>query len=73
MEDLKNIMVLAHFKGRKKILVKHDLILVEFLTFELLDGNKKRVRIIHKNPNMSDYVKTKLKFYLENFDPTIEE
>ena len=42
-------------------------------TFELLDGNKKRVRIIHKNPNMSDYVKTKLKFYLENFDPTIEE
>ena len=41
--------------------------------FELLDDNKKRVRIIHKNPNMSEYVKKKLKFYLENFDPSIEE
>lgn len=42
-------------------------------TFELLDGNKKRVRIIHKNPNMSEYVKRKLEFYLENFDPVVEE
>ena len=42
-------------------------------TFELLDGNKKRVRIIHKNPSMSDYVKDKLKIYLTNFDPSIEE
>ena len=41
--------------------------------FELLNGNKKRVRIIHKNPNMSDYVKNKLNFYLTNFDPQIEE
>lgn len=41
--------------------------------FKLLDGNKKRVRIIHKNPNMSDYVKNKLSFYLKNFDPKIEE
>ena len=45
----------------------------EVPTFELLDGNKKRVRIIHKNANMSDYVKNKLKFYLENFDPKVEE
>lgn len=42
-------------------------------TFELLDGNKKRVRIIHKNPDMSPWVKDKLKFYLEHFDPFIEE
>lgn len=42
-------------------------------TFELLEGRKKRVRIIHKNPNMSTHVKNKLKFYLENFDPIIEE
>lgn len=41
--------------------------------FELLEGNKKRVRIIHKNPNMSDRLKSKLHFYLENFDPTIDE
>lgn len=41
--------------------------------FELLDGDKKRVRIIHKNPDMSDYVKNKLNFYLTNFDPKIEE
>lgn len=41
--------------------------------FELLEGNKKRVRIIHKNPDMSDYVKRKLKFYLNNFDPKIDE
>lgn len=39
--------------------------------FELLNGNEKRVRIIHKNPDMSDYVKKKLKFYLDNFDPTL--
>lgn len=45
----------------------------EVPTFELLDGNKKRVRIIHKNPNMSDYVKGKLRFYLENFDPNVDE
>lgn len=41
--------------------------------FELLDGDKKRVRIIYKNPNMSDYLKNKLKFYLENFDPKVDE
>ena len=45
----------------------------EVPTFELLEGNKKRVRIIHKNPNMSEYVKKKLKIYLENFDPKIDE
>lgn len=42
-------------------------------TFELLPGNKKRVRIIHKNPQMSTYVKNKLQFYLDNFDPIIDE
>lgn len=45
----------------------------EVSSFELLEGNKKRVRIIHKNPNMSEYVKEKLKYYLENFDPKIDE
>lgn len=42
-------------------------------TFELLPGNKKHVRIIHKNPQMSTYVKNKLQFYLDNFDPIIDE
>jgi hypothetical protein len=42
-------------------------------TFELLDGDKKRVRIIYKNPNMSEYVKKNLKVYLENFDPKVDE
>ena len=42
-------------------------------TFELLDGEKKRVRIIYKYPNMSEYVRRNLRFYLENFDPTITE
>lgn len=45
----------------------------EIPEFELLEGHKKRVRIIHKNPNMSDYVKNKLNFYLTNFDPKVEE
>lgn len=41
-------------------------------TFELLGGNQKRVRIIYKNPNMSDYLKKRLDFYLKNFDPQID-
>lgn len=45
----------------------------EVPTFELLQNNKKRVRIVYKNPDMSDYVKSKLKYYLENFDPVIEQ
>ena len=45
----------------------------EIPTFELLDGHKKRVRIIHKNPTMSNYVTRKLDFYLKNFDPSIDE
>ena len=42
--------------------------------FELLDENPgtgekpKRVKIIYKNPNMNDWTKRKLKFYLENAD-----
>lgn len=42
-------------------------------TFEILGENKKRVRIVYKNPKMSKYVSDKLKFYLENFDPRIDE
>ena len=42
-------------------------------TFELLPGEKKRVRIIYKNPEMSEWVKNRLKLYLEIFDPMIEE
>lgn len=44
--------------------------------FDLLsngNNNKKRVRIIYKNPNMSEYVKNKLEFYLKNLDPKVEE
>lgn len=40
----------------------------EIPTFELLGGGEKRVRIVYKNPNMSPYIKGKLKFYLDNFD-----
>ena len=42
-------------------------------TFELLSDNKKRVRIIYKNPSMSAYVRRKLNFYLTTFDPHIDE
>lgn len=40
--------------------------------FELLEGAKKRVRIIYSNPEMSDYVRKKLNFYLNNFNPHID-
>lgn len=42
--------------------------------FELLDNDPKtndkpkRIKIIYKNPNMSDWTKNKLRFYLENAD-----
>lgn len=42
-------------------------------TFELLNGNEKRVRIIYKNPSMSEYVLKKLEFYLKNFDPHVDQ
>ena len=45
----------------------------ETYKFELLDGEKKRVRIVYKNPNMSSTLRGKLSFYLENCDPEIEE
>lgn len=45
----------------------------EIPTFELLEGDKKRVRIIHKNPKMSKYVTDKLHFYLQNFNPNVDE
>ena len=41
--------------------------------FELLSGNKKRVRIVYKNPYMSEYVSMRLNFYLGNFDPHIDD
>jgi len=42
-------------------------------TFELLEGEKKRVRIIYSNPHMSPYLTTKLNFYLNNFNPHVDE
>lgn len=45
----------------------------EIPTFELLGNNEKRVRIVHKNPNMSTYVKGKLNFYLTNCDPQVDQ
>lgn len=42
-------------------------------TFELLEGDKKRVRIIHKNENMSAWMKKELSFYLNHFDPHIDK
>ena len=41
--------------------------------FELLDGNKKRVRVIHYNPTMSMYLSKKLDLYLTEFLPVVEE
>lgn len=43
----------------------------EVSEFELLPEKPKRVRIVYKNPNMSDYVKNKLNNYLKEFDPII--
>ncbi|WP_027121102.1 hypothetical protein [Mycoplasma leonicaptivi] len=40
--------------------------------FELLDGDKKRVRVIYVNPDMSEYLKKQLNFYIENFKIDIE-
>lgn len=46
----------------------------EVYKFELLDkdlltqDNPKRIKIIYKNPNMSEWTKNKLKFYLKNAD-----
>lgn len=42
-------------------------------SFELLDNQPKRVKVVYVNPEMSDYVKNKLSFYIENFIPKIEE
>lgn len=36
--------------------------------FELLANTPKRVKIIYKNPDMSDWTKNKLSFYLQNAD-----
>lgn len=41
--------------------------------FEILGHGEKRVRIVYKNPVMSEYVCKKLDFYLNNFDPKIEQ
>lgn len=42
-------------------------------SFELLENQPKRVKIIYENPDMTDTIKYKLKFYLENFLPKISE
>lgn len=42
-------------------------------TFELLSDNKKRVRIIYKNPDMSENVRNKLEFYLKTFNPNVDQ
>lgn len=62
-----------HYKSRPLRAGKTRFNFSQVPTFELLDGNKKRVRIIHKNQDMSDWVKHKLQFYLNNFDPYIED
>lgn len=42
-------------------------------TFELLNGDKKRVRVIYTNPNMPINTKKRLKFYFDNFIPKVDE
>lgn len=45
----------------------------ECSTFELLENAPKRIKVIYKNPNMSENMKKRLKLYLNNFIPNIEE
>lgn len=45
----------------------------ECSSFELLKDSPKRVRVIYQNPDMSDNLKRKLDFYLNNFVPTVTE
>ena len=45
----------------------------ECSTFELLEGQPKRVRVIYQNPNMTENTKKRLSFYLENCIPHISE
>lgn len=45
----------------------------EVPNFELLDGDKKRVRIIYSNPNMPEKTRKRLKFYFDNFMPSVSE
>lgn len=42
-------------------------------SFELLENTPKRVKIVYKNPDMTESLKHKLNFYLENFLPVISE
>lgn len=45
----------------------------ECSTFEFLENQPKRVRVVYKNPDMSDNMKKRLSFYLQNFVPYISE
>lgn len=45
----------------------------ECSSFELLDNNPKRVKVIYINPKMSDSLKAKLDFYIQNFIPEIKD
>lgn len=45
----------------------------ECSSFELLENQPKRVRVIYQNPDMSDNTKKRLDFYLENFIPFVSE
>lgn len=45
----------------------------ECSTFELLDKQPKRVRVVYENPDMSDNMKKRLQLYLEKFVPKVSE
>lgn len=44
----------------------------ECSSFELLESNPSRVKIVYENPEMSETLKNSLSFYIENFKTTIE-
>lgn len=46
---------------------------IECNSFELLEHNPKRVRVVYVNPSMSDKVKKNLTYYLHNFIPEVSE
>lgn len=45
----------------------------ECMSFELLDKQPKRVRVIYRNPDMSEHTKKRLEFYLRNLVPYVSE
>lgn len=66
-----------HYKERPlkagKNLDKTRFSFKECQCFELLENQPKRVRIVYKNPDMTETLKAKLDFYLNNFLPKIIE